>query len=283
MSNYALEINNLHANVGKFSLNDINLSLQKGTITGFIGENGAGKTTLIKTILDIIPKSKGKVLFFGKTMEGNEAEIKSRIGVVFDSLIYGKHLLPIDIVKIVSPFYHDFDKKIFDVLMERFNLDVYKRIGSYSKGMQMKFSIVMALAHKPDLLIFDEPTSGLDPVARAEVLDLLYDIIQNEDKTIFFSTHITSDLDKIADYITLIDNGKIIFTEAKDEMLEKLAVVHIAKEDMKDEMKSFITGIKETALGFEGLVSDMTKLVLIPNAKIAKPTVEDIMIYRRGL
>lgn len=283
MTDYALEVKNLYSNAGDFSLIDVNLSLEKGTITGFIGKNGSGKTTFIKTILDLLPKSKGKVLFFGKTMESNEEEIKSRLGVVFDSLIYSQALKAKTIMNTLEPFYPDFDRAYFDKLMNKFELDPDKKLKYYSKGMQMKFSIIMALSQKPELLILDEPTAGLDPIARAEVLDLLYDVIQDEEKTIFFSTHITSDLDKIADYITFIDNGKILFTQPKDEMLESHALVHVDKKDMTDEIKTLFIGLKESSFGYEGLISDKNKLSLIPNAKIAKPSVEDIMIYRGGL
>jgi ABC-2 type transport system ATP-binding protein len=283
MTDYALEVKNLYTNVGDFSLTDVNLSLEKGTITGFIGKNGSGKTTFIKTILDLLPRAKGKILFFGNPIEGNEADIKSRLGVVFDNLIYSQALKPKTIMKTISPFYPTFDEDYYNGLMKRFDLNPDKRLKHYSKGMQMKFSIIMALAHKPDLLILDEPTAGLDPVARAEVLDLLYDIIQSEEKTIFFSTHITSDLDKIADYITMIDNGKIVFTSAKDEMLESHCLVHIDKKNMTDEIKSLFVGLKETTFGYEGIIADKSKLSLIPNAKVAKPTVEDIMVYRSGL
>lgn len=283
MSNYALEIKNLCSTIGNFSLTDINITLEKGTIIGFIGKNGAGKTTLIKTILDILPRKSGSVLFFNRTMDGNEAALKSKIGVVFNDPIYSQNLKGKTILKTISPFYNNFDFDKFNDLIKKFHLDLNKKLKHYSKGMQMKFSIAMALSHNPDLIILDEPTSGLDPVARTEILGILYDIIQNEEKTILFSTHVTSDLDKIADYIVLIDNGKIIFNKAKDEMLDEYTIVRIDKETMTDDIRSNFICLKETAFGHEGLIADKSILSLIPNAKIARPTIEDIMVYINNL
>ncbi|HEY5561530.1 MAG TPA: ABC transporter ATP-binding protein [Clostridiaceae bacterium] len=280
MSDNALQISSLYANIGKFSLTDINIKLKKGTITGFVGKNGAGKTSLIKTLVDIIPKAKGEVLFFDKPLYKNEKEIKPRLGIVFDKLIYAQNVKAYTVMTTISPFYPNWSTRKFNELMEKFELDKSEKLNHYSKGMQMKFSIVLALSHNPDLLILDEPTSGLDPVARIQVLDLLYDIIQDEEKTIFFSTHITSDLDKIADSIIMIEKGEILFSEEKDKMLETNFLVHIDKEAMNDEIKALFIGLKENSFGFVGLISDRENLTLIPNAKITKPTVEDIMIYR---
>ena len=280
MSDNALQVKDLYVNIGRFSLTEINISLKKGTITGFVGKNGAGKTSLIKTIVDIIPKAKGEILFFDKPLYRNEKEIKARLGIVFDSLIYAQNIKPRTLIKTIAPFYPNFSMDKFTELMVKFELDQNKKLNQYSKGMQMKFSIAMALSHNPDLLILDEPTSGLDPAARAEVLDLLYDIIQDEEKTIFFSTHITSDLDKIADSIIMIEKGKILFSEEKDKLLENNYLVHVDKEDMNDEIRALFVGVKENSFGYIGLVAGKDKLALIPRAKITKPSVEDIMIYR---
>ena len=279
MTNKALEIKNLNGKIGNFSLDDVNFSIEKGTIMGFIGKNGSGKTTLIKTILNIIPKTGGEVLFNGITMYGNEETVKAKIGVVFDSLIYPLNLKPAKIKKMISPFYKTFDCLRFDDLMNRFELDPTKKLSAYSKGMQMKFGIVMALCHNPDLIILDEPTAGLDPIARADVIDLLLDLMQNEKRSILFSTHITSDLEKIADYITMIDNGKIVFSKEKDEMLDMYLLAHIDKEVMTDAIKSELIGIKETIFGYTGLCTKNLKLQNLAGVKTARPTIEDIMLY----
>ncbi|MBU3092432.1 ABC transporter ATP-binding protein [Clostridium sp. CM028] len=279
MTNKALEIKNLNGNIGDFSLDDIRFSIEKGTIMGFIGKNGSGKTTLIKTILNMIPKTSGQVFFDGTPMFGNEETVKAKIGVVFDSLIYPLNLKPIKIKKMISPFYKTFDDKKFDELMKRFELNPSKKLKAYSKGMQMKFGVVMALCHNPDLIILDEPTAGLDPIARADVIDLLLELMQNEQRSILFSTHITSDLEKIADYITMIDNGKIVFSKGKDEMLDTYLLAHIERESMTDEIKSGLVGIKETTFGYEGLCNKNLKLQNFEGVKTARPTIEDIMLY----
>ncbi|MGH4124836.1 MAG: ABC transporter ATP-binding protein [Clostridium sp.] len=279
MTNKALEIKNLKVSIGNFSLNDVNLSVEKGTIMGFIGRNGSGKTTLIKSILNMIPQTSGNVLFDGIPMYGNEEIVKAKIGVVFDSLIYPLNLKPTKIKNMISPFYQTFDPKRFDELMNRFELDKRQKLSTYSKGMQMKFGVVMALCHNPELIILDEPTAGLDPIARADVMDLLLELMQNEQRSILFSTHITSDLEKIADYITMIDDGKIVFSKGKDEMLDMYALAHVDRAAMTDTIKSELIGIKETTFGYEGLCNKNLKLQNLEGFKIARPTIEDIMLY----
>jgi len=282
MTNNALEIKNLNTSIGDFSLRDVNFSVEKGTIMGFVGKNGAGKTTLIKTILDVMPKTSGAVLFDGVTMYGNEEIVKGKIGVVNDSLVYPLNLKPNKIKDMIAPFYKTFDHKRFGELMIRFDLDPGKKLSAYSKGMQMKFGVVMAICHNPDLIILDEPTAGLDPIARAEVIDLLLEFMQKEERAILFSTHITSDLEKIADYITMINNGEIVFSKGKDELLDMHALVHIDKEAMTDTIKANVIGIKETAFGYEGLCNQKLKLQNVSGVKTVRPTIEDIMVYMGG-
>ena len=279
MANNALEIKNLNTTIGDFSLNDINFSLEKGTIMGFIGKNGSGKTTLIKTILNMLPSTSGEVLFDDIVMYGNEETVKAKIGVVFDSLIYPLNLKPTKIKRMMSPFYKTFDDKTFDQLMNRFELDPGKRLSAYSKGMQMKFGVVMALCHNPELIILDEPTAGLDPIARADVIDLLLELMQKEERSILFSTHITSDLEKIADYITMINKGKIVFSKGKDEMLDMYTLAHIDKFDMTDVIKKELIGIKKTTFGYEGLCTKESGIQNVHGVKTIRPTIEDIMIY----
>ncbi|MGV8983597.1 ABC transporter ATP-binding protein [Clostridium sp.] len=279
MTNKALEIKKLNASIGNFSLSGVDFSLEKGTIMGFVGRNGSGKTTLIKTILNMISKTSGDVLFDGNVMYGNEALVKTKIGVVFDSLIYPLNLKPNKIKNMISPFYKTFDSTRFEDLMKRFELDKNQKLSAYSKGMQMKFGVVMALCHNPELIILDEPTAGLDPIARADVMDLLLELMQNEQRSILFSTHITSDLEKIADYITMIEDGRIIFSKGKDEILDTYLLAHIDKEIMTDTIKSELIGLKETIFGYEGLCRKNLKLQNVSGVKTARPSVEDIMLY----
>jgi ABC-2 type transport system ATP-binding protein len=280
MTTNALEVNNLSAHIGDFTLRDINLKLEQGTIMGLVGKNGAGKTTFVKTILDLIPRVKGNILFNGLPFYGNESTIKANIGVVFDTPIFPVNLKPLKIKKLMAPFYPTFDYSKFDRLMERFELNPNKKLSTYSKGMQMKFSVVMALSHEPDLLILDEPTAGLDPVARADVLDLLLELMQGDNKSILFSTHITNDLEKIADYLTIIDDGKIILSQGKDDILDRYALVQIEKEVMTDALRVELIGVKETAFGFSGLCAK-EKLRNVTGVKMVRPTIEDIIIFFR--
>ncbi|MCW3490382.1 ABC transporter ATP-binding protein [Dethiobacter alkaliphilus] len=281
MTKNALEVNNLTAYLGDFALRDINVELEQGTIMGLVGRNGAGKTTLIKTILDMIPKAAGEVLFNGIPLYGNEVTVKAKIGVVYDKLVYPENLKPGNIKNWMAPFYRAFDYDKFDKLMERFELNPKKKLSTYSKGMQMKFSIVMALCHDPDLVILDEPTAGLDPVARADVLDLLMELMQSENKSLLFSTHITSDLDKIADYLTIINEGKIVLSRSKDELLDTYALVQIDKATMTDTLKSVLFGVKETAFGYVGL-GKRNKVDHLKSIKTARPTIEDMIVYLSG-
>lgn len=280
MTNSALQVNNLSAQLGDFALKDVNLALKTGTIMGLVGRNGAGKTTLIKTIVEHLPRKSGEVFFFGLPLMGNETTVKARLGIVFDTPIYPPNLKPVVIKKMLAPLYQGFDDTKYTAFLERFELDPGKKLATYSKGMQMKFSIAIALAHNPDLIILDEPTAGLDPIARVEIVDLLMEIMQSEQKSILFSTHITSDLEKIADYLTIIDQGKIIISEAKDELLEQYALVQIDKQMMNDKLVATLIGAKETAFGYTGLCR-REQLAGMADIKLARPTIEDLLIYYR--
>lgn len=282
MKNNAFEINNLYAKVGDFKLKGINLSVEKGTIMGLIGKNGAGKTTLIKTMMNMLPKTKGEILFNGIPLFNNEIKVKGNIGVVFDSPIFAMTLKPKKIKNIMAPLYKNFDLKRFDELMKRFELNPKKKLSEYSKGMQMKFSVVMALCHNPDLLIFDEATAGLDPIARADILDLLLELMQKEERSIIFSTHITSDLERIADYITMIEDGEIVFSEEKNALLDKYSLIQVEKEAMNDNIKAKIIGIRESSFGYEGLSRVESRLENISGIKTTRPTIENIMVYSSG-
>ena len=219
MSNI-LEIKNLSKKYEEFELKDINLSLQKGMIMGLIGENGAGKSTTIKAILNLINTDNGEVKIFGKS--NKEKEIKEDIGVVLDDSFLSEYLNPNDINKIMKSIYKNWDEKIYFNYVEKFKLPKDKISKEYSSGMKMKLKIAVALSHNPKLLILDEPTSGLDPIARNEILDIFQEFIQDEEHGIFVSSHITSDLENIADYITFINNGEIVLSRTRDELLDKM-------------------------------------------------------------
>lgn len=281
-----LEIKNLSKDYGNFSLKNINIQLDRGYIMGFIGPNGAGKSTTIKLIMNLIKKDSGSIKLFGLDHLKHELAVKDRIGFVYDENYYYEELTVEEMKNIVKPFYSKWDEHAFKQYIERFQLPLNKPIKTLSKGMKMKFSLAIALSHHAELLIMDEPTSGLDPIIRAEFLEILQSFIEDENKAVFFSTHITSDLDKVADYITLIDEGEIILSKTKDELLEDYCLVKGAKDKLEALPKESIVSIKEGAYGFEALSSNRREIIraLGDSVIIEKPTLEDIMIFstRRG-
>ena len=276
-----LEVKNLRKEFDGFTLEDINFSMEKGFIMGFIGPNGAGKSTTIKLIMNLMEKDRGKINVFGLDSVKDEIEIKKRVGFVYDQNYFYDELTIDQTKKVLAPFYPDWDDSLYQKYLNIFQLDKTKQIKDLSKGMQMKFSLTMAFSHDPELLIMDEPTSGLDPLIRREVLEILSDIIQDENKGIFFSTHITSDLDKIADFVTLINDGQIIFSRAKDKILDNYGVVKGGKKVLKKPEADLLMGVRENKFGFEALTHDRreARKKLGDKVVIDKPTLEDVMLF----
>lgn len=272
----SIEIRNLTKVYRTFTLDNVNLTLPKGYIMGFIGENGAGKTTTIKTMLNIVQKESGQVKIFNQDIDKAEIEVKSKIGYVSGNMFYPKKSLK-EITKYFKRFYNEWDEDLYQSYLNRFKLDSNKRIDELSKGMQLKYLITLALSHHAELLVLDEPTSGLDPVARDNLLELFQTIIEHEETTIFFSTHITSDLEKCADYITFIKEGKIMESCSKDDLLDAYRFVSGSDKDL-EQMKDRLISYKNHAFGFNGLIrtEDVKKTDL---AKIGQPTLDDIMIF----
>lgn len=277
MSNI-LSLNNVSKHYDNFQLDNINLNLEPGYIMGFIGPNGAGKSTTIKLIMNLIKANEGHIEIFGKDHIKHEKEIKDRIGFVYDDNHFYETLSIKENKSIIAPFYSKWDEKAFNTYLRDFNLDPKKKIKDLSKGMKMKFSLAIALSHHAELIIMDEPTSGLDPVFRSEILDILGDVIQDEQKSIFFSTHITTDLDKIADYITFLNDGKIVFSDVKEDILNSYHLVKGGMNELSADKKSSLIGCRTNAFGFEGLTKS-------PDAfrgsqfMLEKPSLEDIMVY----
>lgn len=276
-----LEINNLNKSYKGFSLKNVSFSLKPGFVMGFIGPNGAGKSTTIKLIMNLIKKDSGIINIFGKDNIDNEKEVKSKIGFVYDENYYYEDLTIKDMKNILAPFYANWDNKVYEKYIKDFKLPSNKKIKDLSKGMKMKFSLAIALSHKAELIIMDEPTAGLDPVFRRELLDILYGIIQDENVSIFFSTHITNDLEKIADYITFINNGEIVFSESKDKILEDYAIVKGKKELLDSDIRKEFISLRENSFGFEGLTNNTHHIRTLFNGEviIEKPTLEDILVY----
>ena len=272
----SIEIKHLTKKYKTFTLDDISLSVPKGYIMGFIGENGAGKTTTIKSMLNIAKRDKGEITILAQDIDQHEIEIKSKIGYVSGDVFYPKKTIK-EITKYVKRFYNEWDDKAYDSYLDQFKLDPNKKIDELSKGMQLKYLITLALSHHAELLILDEPTSGLDPVARDNLLELFQTIIEKEETTIFFSTHITSDLEKCADYITFIKEGKIVESSSKDDLIDSYRYVSGTEKDLES-MKDRLISFKTHAFGFNGLIKteDVKKTDV---AKIGQPTLDDIMIF----
>ena len=266
-----LEIENLRKNYEDFSLNDISFSLPQGYIMGLIGPNGAGKTTTIKLIMNLIMKNNGTINIFGKDHVKHEVEIKSRIGFIYDNPNFYEHLNLKQIKNIIAPFYNNWDESVFSNLVNKFDLPLQKKLRKYSRGMVMKAAIAIALSHHADLIIMDEPTSGLDPVFRRELLNLLYDFLQNNTKSILFSTHITSDIERIADYITFIQKGEIVFSSKKDEILECYALIKGGNELLTEEISKVFKGIRVGEFGFEALTDNVKEVKKIFKSNIIRP------------
>jgi len=223
----ALEVRGLNKRYPKsdFALKDVNLIVPQGTIMGFVGENGAGKSTTMGCIMNTLIKDSGSVRVFGTEMTDDATALRDQIGVVYDTNPFPEYLTPKQVGKAMTAIYTNWDEPLFRSLLEKLKLPYNKSIKSFSRGMTMKFQIAVALAHHPKLLILDEPTSGLDPMVREDILELLLDYVQDETNSVLFSSHITTDLEKIADYITFIHDGEVIFSDTKDELLYHYGIV----------------------------------------------------------
>ena len=276
-----VEVKNVSKQLRDFSLNNLTFQINKGYITGFIGPNGAGKTTTIRCLLNIMNIDHGEITLFGQTHEKQTKEIKQRIGFVSDENYYYEDLTIEKNKRLIAPFYDNWSDERFYHYMNIFQLPRYKAVKHLSKGMKVKFSIAMALAHNPQFIIMDEPTLGLDPVFRRELLDLLLDIMQNEEKAIFFSTHNTTDLERVADFITFIHDGKIVFSDEKDAIFERHVLVKGKKQQLSEVKKLQLAGFKETEVGFEALITNRDEIPhsLMEQLVLEKPKLEDIMYY----
>jgi ABC-2 type transport system ATP-binding protein len=279
--NNILEVSMLRKEYKDFILKDINFKLERGYIMGFIGPNGAGKSTTIKLIMNLIKRNSGNIKVFGKDNLIEEKEVKNKIGFVYDENYFYEELTINDMKNIIAPFYRRWDDKAFQKYIKDFDLPGKKKIKELSKGMKMKFSLAIALSHNAELIIMDEPTSGLDPVFRSEILEILTSIMQDENKGVFFSTHITTDLEKISDYITFINKGEIVFSETKDYITENYGLVKGSKSLLDSDIKKEFVSVRENSFGFEGLTSNMDKIkrLLKNNVLIEKPSLDDILVY----
>lgn len=281
--NPVLEVNNLNKAYDHFSLKNISFSLHEDCITGFIGINGSGKTTTIKAILGLILKESGKINFLGKNMDDIERKAKNKIGIVLDEGYFYEELTLKEMKNVIAPSYTEWDESIFLAYIKQFHLNLDQKISTLSKGMRMKYAVALALSHHADLLIMDEPTSGLDPLVRRELMNILLDFVKKPGKSVFFSTHITSDLDKIADMIILIDDGRILLNEGKDELIDTHALVKGDNHFINEQTQKLFLTLHQSKYGFEGITNKKEEVRrTMPDVLMERPTIEDIMLTYIG-
>ena len=275
---YGLEINGLTVDFGNFKLDNITTNIRKGCITGLIGRNGAGKSTLIKTLMRQQDAVAGNILYNGQKFSEHEVEILNSIACVFDTPHFNMFAKPKKMVKLYKALYKSFDMELYDRLMKKFNLPSDLRISKFSFGMQRKYCIILALCQRPQILILDEPTSGIDPFDRSEVVGLIQEFMMNEDHTVLFSTHITEDLDKIADYILMMENGKITIDEEKDTLTERFRLVQCG--ELTEQMRAGAIGVQKSMFGYTFLTRD--KNISGENVKVKVPTIEEMFVHLLG-
>ena len=278
--NKTIEIKNLIKRYdSNFQLGELSLDIPSGEIIGLIGENGAGKTTLIKSILGILQVNKGEIKIFGNDTIKNAAKIKEDIGVVLDNTFFPEILNAKDIDSIMKSIYQSWDSKLYYDYLKNFDIPVNSIIKKLSKGMRKKLEIATALAHHPKLLVLDEPTSGLDPVVRNEVLDIFLKFIEDDEHTILFSTHITSDLEHIADEIIFIDEGKVLLNKSRDDILDNYGILKCNLDEFAKIDKSDYIAYKKNKYSYDILVSDRNKVSKkYKNMVVDKITLEDLMV-----
>jgi ABC-2 type transport system ATP-binding protein len=252
----ALEVKALRKDYPGFALQDISFALPRGFIMGLIGPNGAGKTTVIKLVLNIVRKTAGEIRLFGLDSLRHEEEVKSRTGFVLDETPFYGYLDVAGAASVIAPFYKTWDAVRFEALCREFELPLGKRVNALSRGMRMKLALAVALAHRAELILLDEPTSGLDPVFRRELLERLSGLIQDGRTSVLFSTHITSDLERVADYITFLRDGELVFSAPREEVLEKWAVVKGGPELFEGESAGLFRGFVRGPHGVAALTPD---------------------------
>ena len=273
-----LTVTNLNKQYPSFRLKDVSFSLDKGYIMGFIGINGAGKTTTLKSILSMVQAESGSVFIMGKEFRDHQLELKEQLGIVLgETDIYKKKKIK-TITDVVKRFYTRWDNDKYNEYCRMFNLDGEKALFELSQGMRTKYFITLALSHNAKLFILDEPTSGLDPAARDDLLEIFQKLVEDGEKSILFSTHITSDLEKCADFITYIHDGKIIASDSKDEFLGSYKMVKGTLEQLNEERRMKMISYRKHSFGFSGLIKSREGSHF-DGMQLEEPTLEEIMIY----
>lgn len=272
-----LEVNSLSKSYKDFSLKDVSFKLEPGYIMGFIGRNGAGKTTTIKSMLNLVSKDGGSVRMNGLEFNDNEVKCKEQLGYIIGEFDCYKHHRLKTIAKVTKRFYDDWDDSLYHSYLKRFSIDENKKVDELSAGMRVKFALALALSHNAELFIFDEPTSGLDPVSRDDLLNVFRSVVEDGKRSILFSTHIISDLEKCADFITYIKNGSLVLSTDVESFKQSFRLISGSKHELEG-YRHMLLGYKENAFGFTGLIR-AEDLENCPNTKNAPADLESIMIY----
>lgn len=270
----AINVSSLTKHYPDFNLNSISFNVPSGYITGFIGPNGAGKTTSLKSILNLIQIDEGDIQVFE-----NKEYSHSDVGIVMDMPFFVEDWNLMDVESALKPFYQNWDSKMYDYYLSKFNLNKQKKVKDLSRGMKVKLMLATALSHQAKLLILDEPTSGLDPVAREEICDLLSTFVADEDHTVFFSTHITSDLEKIADYIVFILNGQILYSGEKDDLMNHYVLIKGGHDDLDFQVKKHAIGLRQYSTGFEALYPKLEIDQLNSSILIEPCSLDEIIVF----
>ncbi len=280
MTENILEVKNLTKDYGDFRLNKLSFTIPRGVIMGLIGENGAGKSTTINCILNEIQKDSGDILVFGKDNITEEIAIKSKLGVVFDENHFPDIFTPMEIGKYMAGIYRGWDWSAYRQFLDKFELPKDKKIKDFSKGMKVKLAFAVALSHNAEFLILDEATSGLDPIIRDDILDILLDYVQDEAHAVLVSSHITSDLEKIADYITFIHKGALIFSHRKDDLIDNYGIVSCGASIFDSLNKADVIAYRKEDYQFKVLVKDRHKVAKeYPKAIVEPAAIEEIMLF----
>ncbi|MFC1791922.1 ABC transporter ATP-binding protein [Gemmatimonadota bacterium] len=280
MTDPALQLSGLRKTYGEFALRDVSFTLPQGFVMGLVGPNGAGKTTIIKLIMNLIAPEGGEIKVFGLDHRTHEAEVKGRIGFVYDVPPFYDDVSLKNTSRALAPFYPRWNEALFQELVQTFSLPMGKKVKTLSQGMRTKFALALALAHDADLLVLDEPTSGLDPAFRRELLHGLSGLLQDEGKSILFSTHITTDLERIADYVTFLRDGAVVLQGSRDELLEGWGIVRGDEESLALLDRHNWRGVRRHAHGLDVLTSDASaaRTACGDRVVVDRPSFEDIVV-----
>jgi len=275
-----LSLSGVCKRLGEFALEDVGFSLPRGSIMGFVGPNGAGKTTTLKILLGLVRKDAGEVKVFGLDAESHGPQIRDRIGFVWDENVFYEDFRVREIGTLLGRFYSAWDDGEFRRRLSQFELPADRKVKDLSRGMKAKLALAASLSHGAELIVMDEPTSGLDPIFRAEMLDIVAQVISDERRSVLFSTHITSDLEKIADYVTFIHRGRIVFSQVKDDLLASYVRVKGGVEGLAA-ARPHLLGVREHEFGFEALSTEREALRRLsgPPLALERASIDDILLY----